>query len=476
MSTTSALNSLLSSSNAASAIDLSTILEAATGSSSEGIDVTAAVNAGVAAAEAPENTWESQQTTLQNQATALTQLQTDATNLDNDMQALNNLTGPLSATSVTSSNSGIVSGSSVSGSAIGNSIVVVNSLATTASFTSTAVTNATTDLPTGETITITPPTGSAATFTTGSNGINTLTDLESAINSAGLGVTASIINDASGSRLAIVSNSSGSAGSFTASATGGAFDFSVGGSGNNASITVNGITVTSATNTVTGVIPGVTLNLQSASPGTEVTLGVTPDTAQASTAINQFVTDYNTLISAVSAQFKDVAGSGQGVLSEDPTVQSLQSDLLGSLDFTATSGSGGSSTTTSLASLGISVNSDGTLTVDSGALNDALQNNFSQVQNFFQGAALNGFANSLDQQLTSFVSPADGAFTLDLQSLNSENTTLQDDINNFQANIITPLKAQLQSEYSQAEIALQQLPNELKNIDAELGMNNSQNG
>jgi hypothetical protein len=65
---------------------------------------------------------------------------------------------------------------------------------------------------------------------------------------------------------------------------------------------------------------------------------------------------------------------------------------------------------------------------------------------------------------------------LDLQSIGTQNTSLQDDINNFQSNVIAPLKTQLQAEYSQAEIALQQLPDELKNIDAELGMNNSQNG
>jgi hypothetical protein len=53
---------------------------------------------------------------------------------------------------------------------------------------------------------------------------------------------------------------------------------------------------------------------------------------------------------------------------------------------------------------------------------------------------------------------------------------LQDDITNFQNNVIAPLKTQLQSEYSQAEIALQQLPNEIKDIDAELGMNNSSSG
>jgi len=79
----------------------------------------------------------------------------------------------------------------------------------------------------------------------------------------------------------------------------------------------------------------------------------------------------------------------------------------------------------------------------------------------------------MDQQLTSFISPADGAFTVDLKSIGTEYTTLQDDIDNFQTNVIAPLKTRLTSEYSDAEIALEQLPTELKNIDAELGLNKS---
>jgi flagellar hook-associated protein 2 len=126
-----------------------------------------------------------------------------------------------------------------------------------------------------------------------------------------------------------------------------------------------------------------------------------------------------------------------------------------------------------LSSMGISVNNDGTLSVDSATLSNALANNFNDVQNFFQGASLNGFANSLDQQLTNFISPADGAFTLDLQSISSENTDLQNDINNFQTNYIAPLKTQLTSEYSQAEILLQQLPMEMQQINTELGYNNN---
>jgi flagellar hook-associated protein 2 len=127
----------------------------------------------------------------------------------------------------------------------------------------------------------------------------------------------------------------------------------------------------------------------------------------------------------------------------------------------------------SLATMGITVNTDGTLAVNSSTLTSTLQNNFSQVQNFFQGTALNGFAGSMDTQLQSFINPADGAFTVDLQSNASETTTLQQDVTNFESNIIAPLKIQLQAEYSKAEIALQQLPGQIKDVDAELGINTS---
>ena len=95
----------------------------------------------------------------------------------------------------------------------------------------------------------------------------------------------------------------------------------------------------------------------------------------------------------MNAQFTD-NGSGEGVLAGDSVVRSLQSTLESAVDYMYTPSSG-TTTVPTLTSLGISMNKDGTLTVDSGALTSALQNNFGDVQNFFQGPALNGFANSI---------------------------------------------------------------------------------
>lgn len=469
MSSVSSLSSLLSSTSSTSSIDISSILEAAFGASSPGIDVTSAVNAAVTAARAPEQAWQSQESTLQSQASALTQIQNDASTLDSDVQALNSITGPLSARSATSSNASVVSASAASGTTAGNHVVVVNNLATTASWTSGTFASSSTLLPAGS-FTITTGSGATATITT--DGTQSLADVANQINGDNLGLSANVVNDATGSRLAIVANTSGSSANFTVGGTGSAgFGFAQAATGVNASLTVDGITISSATNTVTGVVPGLTLNLLSANPGVEVTLAVTPNTTQATSAINQFVSDYNTVIKELSTQFT-FNGTSEGVLATDSSVRNLQSALMGSLGYTFTPTSG-TTTIPNLSSLGISVGNDGTLSVDASALQSSLQNNFGDVQSFFQGTSMNGFANSLDAQLTSFTSPGDGAFTVDLQSMNSQYTDLQNSIDNFETNYIVPLQARLQSEYSQAEILLQQLPAETQQINTELGLNNS---
>lgn len=462
-SSSSALSSLLSGSSSSSSIDLSSILQAALGASSAGIDVTSAVNAAVSAARAPENAWNAQLTTLQGQASDINAIQTAVSSLEDDLQSLNNITGALSARTVSTSNSSLVTASAASGSTAANHVVVVNNLATTASWVSTAFANGATAAP-ADSFTITTGTGST-TITT--DGTQTLTDIANQINGDNLGLTASVVTDANGARLALVAGTTGAAANFTV--TGGAsLGFAQAATGQNAALSVDGINISSASNTVTGAVPGLTLNLQSANPGVQVTLSVQQDVSSATTAINQFVKDYNTVISDLNTEFK-FNGSKQGPLATDSTIRSLQSAVLGALSYSTS----GTTTVSSLASLGVNVNNDGTLTVDSAALQNNLQNNFKDVQSFFQGSALNGFANSLDQTLTSFTNTSNGAFTVDLKSISGQESDLNDSISNFETNYITPLQARLTSEYSQAEILLQQLPTLMKQINAELGNNNN---
>jgi flagellar hook-associated protein 2 len=331
----------------------------------------------------------------------------------------------------------------------------------------------------------TPPTTATVATTSG----ETYAQLATAINAVtpSLGVTATATGpDASGNTGLMITSTDGST-PFTineASSAAGSLGFTQAVAGADASLTVDGVPVDSASNTVTGAIPGVSLSLLSASPGSQITLAVGSDTTQTSTAINQFVTDYNTAIGLVNTQFNytsttsssGTTTSSQGVLASDPTVVSLQSAMEQALNYVNTPAKG-TTTVSTLSDLGITVGDDGTLSVDSTTLNNALTNNPTDVQNFFEGAALNGFANSFYNSLNTFTSPAQGAFKVDLSGISSSSASLTSQINDFESGYIASQQTSLTADFSAAEIALQQLPEETQQLNAELGFNNnSSNG
>jgi len=299
-----------------------------------------------------------------------------------------------------------------------------------------------------------------------------LADVATDINGQALGITASVVSDANGSHLALASSDGSTP--FTISEPN--FGFSQAAAGANASLTVDGVPISSASNTVKGAIPGVTLDLLSTTTfGAPAQLSVGMDTDQANTAISQFVTDYNTAINLVNAQFTySSSTSSQGVLGSDPAVRSLQSSLMQALNYVNTPASG-TTTVSSLSALGISQNTDGSLTLDSSTLSAMLTNNAADVQNFFQGASLNGFASSMNSQLDEYTNPSNGAFTVDLNSIQSTNDALTTQINDFETDYIANQKTILTAMYSQAEIALQELPTEMAQIQAELGQNTKSN-
>lgn len=442
-----------------SGINLSSLLSAL-GSSSSGIDVASAVSQALTALSAPENQWLSEQQGLQTQATDIGQMQTDVSALETSLNTLGDPAGALASMTATSSDTSVVDASAAAGAVAGTHVVVVNNIASTSSWYSDSVASSSTTLPTGS-FTIQVGSGTPTTINIGSR-VNTLDQLVTYINGQNLGVTANVVNDSSGARLAITSNSTGSANGFTISAASG-LTFTQATAGQDASLTVDGIPIDSASNTITGAVKGLTLNLVGAAPGGQVTVTVAPNTSAVSQAIASFVGAYNTAIGDVNSQYTVGANNQEGPLSGDSAVQMLQSMLL-----SAASYSGGGSGVATLANLGISMNNDGTLTLDSATLTNTVQNNFGAVQNFMQGASSNGFVSYLNNQLSTLTDPASGAFTVDLQSISSENKDLQNQINNFQT-YLNAQKALLTAEYSQADITLQQIPQLQSQINAELG-------
>ncbi|HUK54721.1 MAG TPA: flagellar filament capping protein FliD [Candidatus Binatia bacterium] len=416
-----------------------------------GIDVSSYVQAALAAQSAPLTLAQQQQSQLTTQTTALNTLSSELQSLLAAAQALNDPAGQFNALSVTSSNTSAVVASATAGAATGNHTVTVNSLATTSSEYSQTFATSSTPTNTG-TFNISVGGAAAVPITVNSTN-NTLAGIASAINAAGAGVTASVINDASGSRLAIVSNTSGAPGDISISGDTVGLGFTKSANGLNASLVVDGIPISSASNTVTGVISGVTLNLLSANPNVPVSLSVAPDATQAQSAINSFVTAYNAVVNDLNSQVAvDPSTGQQGPLGSDSSINLVQDQVLSAVAYAVSGNSG----IVNLASIGVNFNDDGTLTVDNGTLSSALASNFQAVQNFLQGGA-SSFGANLTASLQSLTDPTQGPVALDLNGISLTQQDLTQQINDFQAQLAVAQQT-LNAKFSQVDTILQELP------------------
>lgn len=253
-------------------------------STGSGIDVTSVVNQILDADRAPERLWQTQQATLTVQSTAWTGISTTLTSLQSKVNNLKDVFGAITAMTAVSSQPAILTATAGTSAASGNHVVVVNGLATTSSYYTDPVTSSSTPFGTG-TLSLQLGNGTPVDIPVDETN-NTLDSLASYINGAALGVTASVINDANGARLALVSRTTGLPGDLTITGDVGLTFNKV--AGKNASLSVDGVPVSSASNTVSTVLPGVTLNLVTASEGTEVQLAVGPDVTLGKTGRQRF--------------------------------------------------------------------------------------------------------------------------------------------------------------------------------------------
>lgn len=221
---------------------------------------------------------------------------------------------------------------------------------------------------------------------------SSLEDVRDAINAdENAGVNASIVNDGSSSgnyRLALSSAEAGSDASISDFSLNGLnVDDSTKNTGSDADLTVNGVGITSGSNQVEGAIQGVTLDL--AEKG-DSTVEVQQDTLAVREAVNGFVDAYNGLKETTGDLTSFNAETGQaGELNGDSSVRMVESRLRSVM--------GGSSDTGSefsmLNDVGISMEVDGTLSLDSDKLDDVLSNDQQALSDFFTGVdGKEGFA------------------------------------------------------------------------------------
>ena len=258
-------------------------------------------------------------------------------------------------------------------------------------------------------------------------GSDSLADVRDAINDAAdnPGVSATIVNvdDGAGgteSRLLLTSGETGTANELTVTATdddGNNTDgaglsqlvFDPNGSGvtnmteqqaaQDAQINIDGMAVTSSTNTITNAIDGVEIDLASADPGTTYALDVSVDEEAITESVQSFVDAYNSLkgtlddLGSYNAESDDA-----GPLVGDATLRSVYSEIRQAIGEPVAGAPADKST---LGLLGIETDEYGKMSIDNTALNDTLENDLDALSEVFAGA--DGIATRLDSRLDGYL-------------------------------------------------------------------------
>jgi flagellar hook-associated protein 2 len=442
-----------------------------------GINVSSVVNAILAPKSGSISLLQNQQTDLSTKAGLLAGLNNNLTNLAAAVLSLASISGPLTAQSATSSQPGILTATAQTTAPVGTHQILVSNLATIGTLYTDPLSDSNASVLTGG-----ATTGDVKLQVGGANGTihdiaitaasnDTLSTLASYINAQKWGVTANVVTDANGARLALTSQLTGTPGALAITSNNTGLTFNAPAGGTNASLTIDGVPFSSASNTLTGAIAGVTLNLTSAAPATQVQLTVGPDTVQANNAINSFVSAYNAVINGINAQFAvDPTTNSEGPLGGDSALRTLQSSLLQDATYSIT-GNGG---LVNLASLGIDFNNDGTLTVNHVAtdnhpsLSNVLATNPGAVQSFFQNASGTGFASNFNNGIFNLTDATDGILNVDIAGNKTQQQALTTQINNLQDRL-TAQRQQLTLQYAQVNATLEAFPSLLLQVTSEIG-------
>lgn len=238
------------------------------------------------------------------------------------------------------------------------------------------------------------------------DGSNTLEGIRDAINAAGIGVTASIINDGSDTpyRLALTNSATGKTQAMRITVDGDdalsdLLTYDPGSTAvdeskqmtqtqaaQNAEFWLDGIKISKGSNSVSDAIDGVTLKLAQADKDKTVNLTVSRDNSEAKKAVEELVKAYNDLtttlkdMTAYNADEKTAS-----VLTGDSAVRSIQTALKGML---SQSIAGGEQGYRMLADVGVTPNKEGLLEIDSSKLDEALEKNFDAFTAMFAEGGL----------------------------------------------------------------------------------------
>ena len=267
---------------------------------------------------------------------------------------------------------------------------------------------------------LTITTGATSVVVTIDSTNNTLEGLVAAINGKNAGVTASIVTDQGTAKL-VLKGATGTANAFTLSVAGGTtsglerFAYGAGVTGGmteaqaaqDAIVKMDGVEIRRSSNSFKDLVPGVQFDLKKAAPGSIVNLGITRPTAAIEQAVNDFVAAYNELNTILAAATAPGVNGEGGPLRGDLSIRDMRRQL-GQLTSTVLNSRGNIKT---LAEIGVRTNRDGSLSVSTPALQQALQNDPEGVEALFNPTQYSSDPNLVITSPMGKVKPGTYTFT-----------------------------------------------------------------
>jgi flagellar hook-associated protein 2 len=393
---------------------------------SSGLNDSAIIQSLVGIRQQPINQLQTEQAGIQTQVSDLGTIASQLTALQSAIDAF--ATGGAVASQVTSTNTAFTATASTQATP-GQYAVQVTALATAAKARSQGFASTSSPV-TGGTLALTVQgTQYNLTITDGES----LSDVATALNQLGAPINATILSDGTNQYLEVTDAQTGypigttaaNALSITETDTGTQgqdLNLAVFQSAANAAVTVDGLATTQTSNQVSDLIPGVTLNLSSTETSPE-NLVIATDPTATQTNLQTFVAAYNTLNASLQAQLNPpLTTNADGSTSAQPAPLSNDAGVLGleqQLQQILTTIVPGVNGFNSLASIGItSSDQDGSISIDTSLLNNALNSNPAAVNQLFAQAST-GIAAAFDSLSTTYADPATGVFTQEESQLNT---------------------------------------------------------
>src|SRR3954454_3380273 len=426
------------------------------GGAAGAIDTTALVSQLIEAAALPQTQLKNQ---LSVQQTIESAYQAIASKLSSMQTAAQALTDPTAwkATTATSSSTGVLATSSAAaqtGTTTFNVLALAQAQVTTIAADANGVVSSTPA--NGIKITTADGVVHDIAITSGSAG-----DVASAINTANVGVRATVVNSDTGSVLQLNSTTTGASHSFSVTSGFDATAQTVTAAGNAkigvGTVGAGGYEVSSASNTFTGVIPGVTFSVSALATGVSIT--VTSDQQSISDKVKAFVDSVNTARSTMGATM--AAGA---VLQGNYDIQRLQQSL-GSVI------SNGTATGDSFKDYGIDIDKGGVLSFDAKAFAAA----YAADPVATQGVVSDSFASTLDTLTTGAIDPTQGTITTANATAKAEETRLNKQINDW-TDRLNLMQVTFQAKYTAMQTALGKLQSQSTYLTSMFKSMNSNSG